>query len=170
MKKSPFVFKLIAPAAFSSLSGGSYHSISVNFGTLYSYPTLNQMNLDLYYYTPVCLLNGFSILQCSISGNTITMQFQQAIANGATVGVTFNIINPKDEADQGFMLANINSPTTTLPVEVYNSGSGVTYRIDPEPFHTYYRATSAGATYPSFGIQDVTLVYGTQVQGQLNYL
>lgn len=96
LSKSPFVFKLILPVAFSSLTGTNYHSIKVDFGSVYTYPSIDQRSLDLYFYTPVCLLNGFSILQCSISGTTITMQFQQSLANGAIIGVTFNILNPKD--------------------------------------------------------------------------
>lgn len=46
----------------------------------------------------------------------------------------------------------------------------MTYLVEPEPFHTFYKATSAGAIYPSYGIQDISIAYGTQVQGQLNYL
>jgi len=98
------------------------------------------------------------------------MRFQQAIANGDTIGVTFNIINPKDESDQGFILVNTNNPTVTLPVYIYNRNTGITYLTNPEHFHTYYRATSNTAAYPSYGIQDVSVVYGTQIQGQLNYL
>lgn len=171
LSKSPFEFKLIVTSTFNSLEGSAnYHSLKVDFGSYYTYPTINQNSLDLYFYTPVCLLNGFSILDCSISGTTITMRFQQPIANGATIGATFNILNPKDEADQGFTLANTNNPTITLPVYLYNYNSGITYQIEQEPFHTYYKSTSAGATYPSYGIQGVSVVYGTQVQGQLNYL
>jgi len=70
--------------------------MSVNFSSVYTVPSLNQAINDLYYYVPVCYLNGYSILSCSISGTIITMQFQQPIANGETVGVTFSIINPKD--------------------------------------------------------------------------
>lgn len=39
-----------------------------------------------------------------------------------------------------------------------------------EPFQPFYRATSAGATYPSMGISNVALSWGTQVMSQLNYL
>jgi hypothetical protein len=171
LKKSPFVFQLISPATFNSYEGSTtdFHYISVNLGSVYSYPS-SQNSLDLYYYVPYCLLNGRSILRCTISGTTIKMEFQQAIANGETVGVTLSIINPKDEADRGFILPNLNNPTTTLPVYVYNRNTGTTYIANPEPFHTFYRTTSNGATYPSFGIQDVSVVYGTQIQGQLNYL
>lgn len=83
LKKSPFSFKLISPATFNDYSGTSnYHYISVNFNGVYTHPTLDQRNLDLYYYTPVCYLNGFSIHRCTISGNVIKMEFQQPIANG----------------------------------------------------------------------------------------
>ncbi len=98
------------------------------------------------------------------------MQFQQAISNGAIIGVTFNIVNPKDEADQGFILSSLSNPTVTLPIYLYNYNTGVSYIVEPDPFHTFYRTTSSSATYPSFGIQDVTIAYGTQVQSQLNYL
>lgn len=77
------MFKLISPAAFNSYDGTSnYHYISVDYGSVYTTPSLNQMSNDLYFYTPVCLLNGFSILNCAVSGTTIKMEFQQAIANG----------------------------------------------------------------------------------------
>lgn len=42
--------------------------------------------------------------------------------------------------------------------------------MNPEHFHTFYKTTSAGATYPSFGIQGITITVGTPVVGQLNYL
>ena len=67
-------------------------------------------------------------------------------------------------------MPNTNNPTITLPVSLYNRNSGVTYRVHPTPFQTYYQATSNSATYPSYGIQDVSLSVGTQVQGKLNYL
>jgi len=74
---------LISPATFNSYDGTSnYHYISVDFTGVYSYPALNQMSNDLYFYTPVCLLNGFSIMKCTITGSVIKMEFQQAIANG----------------------------------------------------------------------------------------
>jgi len=83
LSKSPFSFKFIAAANYNSLQGtNNYHTFAVNFGSVYTYPTLNQMSLDLYQYVPVCYLNGFQILLCSISSTTITMSFQQAIANG----------------------------------------------------------------------------------------
>ena len=57
-----------------------------------------------------------------------------------------------------------------MPVYIYNRNTGTTYLVQPEQFHTYYQATSNTAVYPSYGIQDVTVVSGTQIQGQLNYL
>lgn len=48
--------------------------------------------------------------------------------------------------------------------------AGTTYYVQVEPFQPYYRATSAGATYPSMGISNVALQWGTQAQSQLNYL
>lgn len=39
-----------------------------------------------------------------------------------------------------------------------------------EPFQPFYKATNAGATYPSMGISNVALSWGTQVMSQLNYL
>ena len=159
------------PAAFNSYEGTSnYHYILLDFGSSYSYPTLNQRNNDLYYNTPVCLLNGFEIHKCTVSGTTIKMEFQQAIANGERVSVKFSIVNPKDESDEGFILPNTNNPTISVPVKVYNRNNGVTYYIKQTPFHTYYQATSNSATYPSYGIEDVTVQYGTQVQGKMNYL
>lgn len=172
LSKSPFSFKFIAPVAFSAIptTTTNYHSINVNFGSVYNHSTLNQNINDLYYYVPVCYLNGFSILKCSISGTTISMQFQQAIANGEIVAVTLSIINPRDEADYGFTLVDTSNPTVTLPITIYNQGTSVTYYLEQEPFQTFYRTTSAGATYPSYGIQTITMVQGTQVQGAVNYL
>ena len=57
-----------------------------------------------------------------------------------------------------------------MPVYLYNRNSNVKYLVEPTPFHTFYRATSNTATYPSYGIKDISVTYGTQVQGKLNYL
>lgn len=162
---------MIAPSTFNSYQGSSnYHYVEVDFGSYYTHPSINQMSNDLYYYTPLCLLNGFKILRCTISGNKIKMEFQQTIANGETFAVKLSIRNPKNHADEGFMLANTNNPVLTLPVYLYNRNTNTKYLVKPTPFHTYYRATSNTATYPSYGIKDVSVVYGTQVQGKLNYL
>ena len=82
--KTAFKFKFIVPANFALQSGNNYHSIAVSYGPYYSTPSLNQLNAnsDLYFYVPVCYLNGFSIHKCTISSSTITMQFQQALTNG----------------------------------------------------------------------------------------
>jgi len=58
----------------------------------------------------------------------------------------------------------------TLPVYLYNRNQNVKYLVKPTPFHTFYRATSNTATYPSYGISGATVTSGTQVQGKLNYL
>lgn len=168
LAKSPFQFKLIAPTSFASLSGGSYHTISLSYGSYYSTPTAANTN-DLYIYVPTCELNGKRVHSCTISSNTITMSFQNSIASGAEITVRFSVINPQDEADEGFTLTTTGSGTVTMPIYVTPSG-GTTYYIEMEPFHPFYRATSAGATYPSMGISNVALSWGTQVMSQLNYL
>ena len=72
--------------------------------------------------------------------------------------------------DEGFLLPNTNNPSLTLPVYLYNRNQNVKYLVKPTPFHTYYRASSNSATYPSYGISSVSIQYGTQVAGKLNYL
>lgn len=168
LAKSPFQFKMIAPTAFASLSGGSYHTIQLSYGSYYSTPTGANSN-DLYIYVPSCELNGKRVHSCSISSNTITMSFQDSIANGAEITVKFSVINPQDESDEGFTLTTTSYGSVTLPIYVTPSG-GTTYYIEMEPFQPFYRATSAGATYPSMGISNVAVSWGTQVMSQLNYL
>ena len=67
-------------------------------------------------------------------------------------------------------MANTNNPTIAIPVRLYNKNSNVLYYVKMAPFHTYYQATSNSATYPSYGITDISISYGTQVVGKLNYL
>ena len=83
----------------NSYTGGNYHYVEVDFGSYYTHPSLNQRTLDLYYYIPQCLLNGKSILRCTISSNKIKMEFQQSIANGERFSVKLTIINPKNQMD-----------------------------------------------------------------------
>ena len=97
------------------------------------------------------------------------MSFQQPLANGQEVSVKFSVINPRDQGDEGFTLTTAAHGTITLPVTIYQY-SGTTYYFEAEPFHPFYKATSAGATYPSMGISNVALTWGTQAHGQLNYL
>jgi hypothetical protein len=169
LAKTPFRFKMMAPTTFSSLSGSNFHTISLNYGSYYTTPTLNQNTNDLYFYVPTCELNGFRIHSCSISSTTITMGFQQSIANGKEVTVRFSIVNPYDEGDEGFILNTLTDGTVIMPIYVTPHG-GTAYYVEMEPFHPFYRATSAGATYPSMGISNVALSWGTQAQAQLNYL
>jgi hypothetical protein len=121
------MFKLVSPAAFTAQTGNNYHTISLYFGAYYSTPTLNQNSNDLYYYVPTCQLNGFSIYSCSISSGTITMNFQQAINNGQIFSVRFSIVNPTNEADEGFILPNTANPTVTLPIYVTPYGGSNYY-------------------------------------------
>ena len=97
--KSPFSFTLLAPTIFAALSGSNYHSVSVAYSSHYTIPTLQQTSNDLTYYVPTCELNGLQMYQCSVSGGSITMQFQQALASGEEFAVRFSIVNPKDETD-----------------------------------------------------------------------
>lgn len=97
------------------------------------------------------------------------MSFQQSLANGQEVSVKFSIINPKDQEDEGFTLIDTSVGTITLPVTI-SQNLGTTYYLEAEPFHPFYKATSAGATYPSMGISNVALNWGTQAHGKLNYL
>ena len=97
MEKSPFEFKLISPSTFNSYEGtSSYHYIEVDFGSVYTYPSFTTRTLDLYHYSPVCFLNGFEILKCTVSGTKVKMEFQQAISNGEKIAAKFSIVNPKD--------------------------------------------------------------------------
>jgi hypothetical protein len=160
---------MMAPTTFSSLSGSNFHTISLNYGSYYTTPTLNQNNNDLYFYVPTCELNGFRIHSCSISSTTITMRFQQSIANGREMTVRFSIVNPYDEGDEGFILNTLTDGTIVMPIQI-TPHAGTTFYLEMEPFHPFYRTTSAGAAYPSMGISNVALLWGTQAQGQLNYL
>lgn len=97
------------------------------------------------------------------------MSFQQSIASGKEFTVKFTIINPYDEADEGFILNGVSAGAIVTPIYITPYG-GSTYYLEQEPFHPFYRATSNGAAYPSMGITNVVLNWGTQAQGQLNYL
>jgi hypothetical protein len=121
------MFKIAAPADFSSLTGNQYHSLSVYFASYFNTPTTNQNSSDLYYYVPTCQLNGFTIYDCSISSGKIIMNFQQSISNGVFFSVRFSIVNPTNEADEGFILANTNNPTVTLPIYLSAYGGSSYY-------------------------------------------
>ena len=56
-----------------------------------------------------------------------------------------------------------------MPIQVYSYGRA-TYYGEQEPFHPFYKATSNSATYPSQGISDATMTWGTHAQSQLNYI
>ena len=94
------------------------------------------------------------------------MRFQHAISSGEEVAVRFSVLDPRDEAVDGFYMTNLNNPIVTLPIEFFPYG-GSNYYGEAEPFHTFYRANGA---YPSLGIYSATVTYGTQVYGKLNYL
>ena len=66
---------------FPSRQGtANYHSLKLNYGNYYSVTAQTRSN-DLYRYVPVCELNGYRILDCTINTGTneITMNFQQAL-------------------------------------------------------------------------------------------
>ena len=94
------------------------------------------------------------------------MKFQHAIASREEVAVRFSVLNPANEADDGFYMTNLNNPIVTLPIEFFPYGAG-SYYGEAEPFHTFYRENGA---YPSLGIYHASVVWGTQVYGKLNYL
>ena len=66
------------------------------------------------------------------------MRFQQYLASGSEVAVRFSVLNPTNEADDGFYITNLNNPTVTLPIEFFPYGGGNHYG-EAEPFHTFYR-------------------------------
>lgn len=95
------------------------------------------------------------------------MRFQQELTLGQEVAVRFSVLNPKNEADDGFTLINANNPTVTVPIEFYPYG-GSSYYAEPEKFHTYQKASG---TYPQLGIYSAILsAYGNTVFSKLNYL
>ena len=98
-------------------SSNNYHQIRVDFDTYYTHPSLNQNSNDLYKYVPTCELNGQRIEDCSISGGKIIMKFQHNLVNGEEAAVRFSVLNPTNEADDGFYISNLNNPTVTLPIE-----------------------------------------------------
>ena len=65
------------------------------------------------------------------------MKFQQPLTSGEEVAVRFSVLNPTNEADDGFSLIDLSNPTITLPVEFVVSG-GSTYYGEAEPFHSYF--------------------------------
>lgn len=137
--KTPLEFKFKAMTTFSDLSsGGNYHHIRVQFNTYYTHVSINQASQDLYKYVPTCHLNGQRIEDCYISSGKIGMRFQQYLASGSEVAVRFSVLNPTNEADDGFYITNLNNPTVTLPIEFFPYGGGNHYG-EAEPFHTFYR-------------------------------
>lgn len=94
------------------------------------------------------------------------MRFQQAINNGEEAAVRFSVLNPTNEADDGFYPLNLNTGMHTLPLEFFPYGGGNWYG-EPEPFAVFQRASG---TYPQLGIYSASVLYGTQVYGTINYL
>ena len=154
-------------ATFSDLSSGSNtHLIRVTFNSYFSHETINQKSNDLYYYVPTCHLNGMRIHNCQISSGRIEMRFQQQLTTGNEAAVRFSVLNPKNDADDGFYITSLSNSHVTLPIEFFPYG-GSNYYAEAEPFSTYYRASS---TYPELGIYEATMVYGTEVYAKLNYI
>lgn len=154
-------------ANFADLEGtNNYHHIRLTFNSYYTHPSLNQQTYDLFKYVPTCHVNGQRIEDCSISSGKISVRFQQPIVNGKEAAVRFSVLNPTNEADDGFYITNLNNPTVTLPIEFFPYGAG-NYYAEPEPFHTYYEVSG---NYPSLGIHSATVTYGTQVYNKMNYL
>ena len=126
--KTPLEFKFKAMTNFNDLSSGSnYHHIRVSFSTYYTHTSINQALQDLYTYVPTCHLNGQRIEDCYISSGKIGMRFQQYLASGSEVAVRFSVLNPTNEADDGFYITNLNNPTITLPIEFFPYGGGNYY-------------------------------------------
>jgi hypothetical protein len=105
--------------------------IKLVYGNTYAITSTTRTN-DLYRYIPVCELNGYRILSCSIDNTNkeITMNFQQPIAAGEEVSVKFSILDPVDSTSDGFVLATTSTPILTLPVYVTPYG-GSRYLIEP---------------------------------------
>ena len=165
--KTPFEFKFKVMANFGDLeNSNNYHQIRVTFSSYYNHVSLNQQSNDLFKYVPTCHLNGQRIEDCSISSGKISMRFQQPLTSGTDAAVRFSVLNPTNEADDGFYIKNFNDPTITLPVEFFPY-SGGNYYAEAEPFHSYYEVSSS---YPELGIHSASVVYGTQVYGKFNYL
>ena len=71
-----------ANTVYASLTGTNYHSLKIQYNSYYSKNAYVQVSNDLYSYIPLCELNGFRILKCTIDSTYITMQFQQPLASG----------------------------------------------------------------------------------------
>ena len=126
--KTPLEFKFSVMTTFNDLSSSNnYHQIKVTYNSYYTVPSLNQNSQDLYKYVPTCELNGQRIEDCSISGGKIIMSFQQNLVNGEEAGVRFSVLNPTNEADDGFYMTNLNNPTVTLPIEFLPYGGSSYY-------------------------------------------
>ena len=94
------------------------------------------------------------------------MRFQQKLNSGEEAAVRFSVLNPTNEADDGFYITNLNNPTVTLPIEFFPYGAG-NYYGEAEPFHTYHEVSG---NYPQLGIYEATVTWGTQVYNKFNYL
>ena len=94
------------------------------------------------------------------------MRFQHQINSGQEVGVRFSVLNPTNEADDGFYMTNLNNPIVTLPIEFFPYG-GSSYYSEAVPFNTFYRQNGL---YPSSGITSASDIWGSEVYGQINYL
>lgn len=125
-------FKFVAMTAFPSKENTTqYHTIKMNYGSYYTVTSQTRAN-DLYRYQPVCELNGYRILLCSINtgANEITMSFQQSITANEEVSVRFSVLDPTNSAVDGFILASASNPIITLPVVITPYG-GSNYYIEP---------------------------------------
>jgi hypothetical protein len=52
-----------------------------------------------------------------MTSTKITVKFQQPITIGSEFSVRFSVLNPTDQQNDGFYLANTNNPTVTLPLQ-----------------------------------------------------
>lgn len=158
-------------ASFSDLSSsGNYHSITLNHNGFYTY-TSATTSFDMKRYVPTCYLNEVRILSCSISSNTITMSFQQAITSGSENSVKFSVLDPLNEQDDGFRLNTVAAGSATEYMTLtFNPYGATSYYIETEPVHLYYRLPSAVTTYPHFGITAASIYVGSYVVSSFNFI
>lgn len=111
--------------AFPTVSGLSYHRITVTYGT--SFVANSQFKLrDLQVYRPVCYLanNRINICTLDTSNNAITMSFQFALAADTNYHVLFSITDPRNPDVYGFLP---NLAVSNIVVSYVLAGSATIY-------------------------------------------
>lgn len=130
---SPFSFDIWLASAIAAPAAGTYHTITLKYGTNYV-ARISQQALDLDYDKTVCYLDNNRVQRCYLDmpNNLIYMQFNFAVPAGKPIHVYFSILDPRQPHYNGFRYQG-SSDIDKVRVDL-TLASGTNYVFETEPF------------------------------------